>query len=206
MARFVNIGKVDELFAEYEPLVLSIASRIRHALPNLPGHILDEFQHEARFSLIKSLNAYNKKYRQRKRKAVSIKTEITWQCYTHISLWWIRTYCGCRHRDTQVLNSLWPAISKEVLGDSMPTEYDMTDSPVDIVMDREARDVSRQLFKRIQRALHLTRKHEDVLVLPYGEYNTKWPGEHTKKSHDNSRQALRRRVREWLGVHDQVGE
>jgi len=194
----VNLKDIDSLFYFYEPIVVSIANKIYNSLYFIPAHIREEFIHEARYSLIMTLNNYSKKYNSDLR-PVALKTEIIWKCYDHISDWWVRTYCGCKKWSTQKKHKLFP-ISKEDMElaneeeDEEMQNRSFNNSPLEDLIDKEEREISVSLLKIYKRKLRFRREVFDCLTMSFDEYNKKYPDLMTRKSHDNNKQLVRRKV------------
>ena len=206
----VNIRQADKLFTLYEPLVVSIAHRICNKLYFLPEHIREEFIHEARYSLIKTINGYNKKYFNSHRKPVSLKTEITWKCYDHISDWWSRTFCGAKKWVTQKKHKIWP-ISKEDLEDSVREQWEINsidpeNTAVENIIDKEERNISRNLIEQYRKRLSMNHETFDCLIMTATEYSVKYPGRLNKKQIDNTHQDVRRKVLELIREDTEVRE
>jgi len=198
----INLSKVDDLFYTYEGLVISIARKIYNKLYFLPPHIKEEFIHEARYSLIKTLNDYNKKYYKTFRRPVSLRTEITWKCYDHLSDWWSRSYCGCRKWITQKKHKLLPR-SKEEMESFISDDWDMEsvdgeNNSRENLIEKEENVLSSELLEYYRKKLKINRKMFDCLIMNFYEYDQKYPGYMTKKCLDNTHQSIRRKVLNYL--------
>lgn len=201
-AKRINLGNIEELFLTYEPVVLNIASKISRALYFLPDHITTELVHEARFSLIKTLNRYNKKYCGTFRRPVALKTEIVWKCYSDLSDWWSRTYVGYKRWESQKANHAFP-ISKEAMEISLNCTLEPFSDAPDAsheVIDAEEREVSRSVLFDYQKRLKLNNTQIDALLLSFSEFNIKHPRMLTPKGHDNLKQMIRKRMLELFNM------
>lgn len=172
-------------------MVLWIAHKIAAKVFFLPPHIKQEMEHEARFSLIKTLNNYNKKFKNHP--TVSLRTEICWRCYDDIGDW-LAKHTGCKTFETSKKYSLLSNFAE----DHKVKEPENYPSPIQDIEDRENVIESKSIIVLIKRGLKLTQCDIDNILMTWERFNEVYKNIYSRRQFDNRRTKIRQIIREYI--------
>ena len=189
----VNMSNINEEFKRYEPIAVWCAKKVYLSSNSLPNHIKDEFVQEAKYSLVKTLNSYNKKYKNKHLKRVNVKNEVIWRCLDHLSQWWVKTYCGCKTWITQKKYELYPQnIDDNSLFQLKLDQIEEDEQITEEVARHDEQAQAKQITEHYRKKLKLKKDEWDCLLFTYTQYNVKYPNKLTEKQHDNEHQRLKK--------------
>lgn len=198
---FVDLKNIEAEYLKHEAMAVWIATQIRMAMStHIPPHITEEIINQAKYSLIVSLNTYNKHFENNKLRKIKLKNYIIYHLYDDINRWWLSTYVGCKSIKTQKKHRLYPQslndMLKEDQNNPLLKEPVYSSTPLDDLIKQDDLQQIKEFIRNIKKRLRIPQYQLDTIMYSYTDYNIKYPNKMTCKCHDNTRQLLIKRIKE----------